>query len=169
MELEGSCHCGGVHFTLRTAYPYPFNYCYCSICRKTAGGGGYAINLGGDYSTLQIHGEENLMTLDNFASLSRDLGEWDEARRMFREAERVLTKSLGDHHPRLARCLEHAALLHLRTGELAEASRTAIRSERIGRHVLRLTAGGLSWELRRRTAPSAKSGISCTESRHTTG
>ncbi len=60
MELEGSCHCGRVRFTLRTAYPYPFNYCYCSICRKTAGGGGYAINLGGDYSTLQIHGEENL-------------------------------------------------------------------------------------------------------------
>jgi len=60
MELEGSCHCGGVHFTLHTAYPYPFNYCYCSICRKTAGSGGYAINIGGDYSTLHIHGEENI-------------------------------------------------------------------------------------------------------------
>ena len=60
MELEGSCHCSGVRFTLRTAHPYPFNLCYCSICRKTAGGGGYSINLGGDYSTLQIHGEENI-------------------------------------------------------------------------------------------------------------
>jgi hypothetical protein len=60
MELEGSCHCGGVRFTLRSAHPYPFNLCYCSLCCKTAGGGGYAINLGGDYSTLQVHGEENI-------------------------------------------------------------------------------------------------------------
>jgi hypothetical protein len=34
--------------------------CYCSICRKTAGGGGYAINLGAQRDTLQIEGEENL-------------------------------------------------------------------------------------------------------------
>jgi hypothetical protein len=60
MLLEGSCHCRGVCFTLHTAHPYPFNLCYCSICRKTAGGGGYAINLGGDFSTLQVHGEENI-------------------------------------------------------------------------------------------------------------
>jgi hypothetical protein len=26
--------------------PVPFLHCHCSICRKTAGGGGYAINLG---------------------------------------------------------------------------------------------------------------------------
>ena len=60
MKLEGSCHCRGVRFTLRAPHPYPFNLCYCSICRKTAGGGGYSINLGGDYSTLQVHGEENI-------------------------------------------------------------------------------------------------------------
>jgi hypothetical protein len=40
--------------------PYPYQACYCSICRKTTGGGGYAINLGGSYVTLQIEGEENL-------------------------------------------------------------------------------------------------------------
>lgn len=34
--------------------------CYCSICRKTAGGGGYAVNLNGDYSTLKIEGKENI-------------------------------------------------------------------------------------------------------------
>jgi hypothetical protein len=28
--------------------------CYCSICRKTAGGGGYAINLGADAATLKV-------------------------------------------------------------------------------------------------------------------
>ena len=60
MKLEGSCHCGGVRFALRSAHPYPFNYCYCSICRKTAGGGGYAINLGADNSTLQVQGQQNI-------------------------------------------------------------------------------------------------------------
>jgi len=60
MWLEGSCHCGGVRFRLRSAHPYPFNLCYCSICRKTAGGGGYAINLGGDYSSLEVEGEINI-------------------------------------------------------------------------------------------------------------
>ena len=60
MLLEGSCHCGGVRFSLQSAHPYPFNLCYCSICRKTSGGGGYAINLGGDYSTLEIEGEDNI-------------------------------------------------------------------------------------------------------------
>lgn len=60
MQLEGSCHCGRVGFRLESAHPYPFNLCYCSICRKTAGGGGYAINLGGEFATLSISGEEHV-------------------------------------------------------------------------------------------------------------
>ena len=60
MKLEGSCHCGRVHFSLSSAHPYPFNHCYCSICRKTAGGGGYAINLGGDFETLVVDGEDSI-------------------------------------------------------------------------------------------------------------
>ena len=60
MNLEGSCHCGGVRFSLHSAHPYPFNHCYCSICRKTAGGGGFAINLGAENSTLKVQGEEYL-------------------------------------------------------------------------------------------------------------
>lgn len=60
MKLLGSCHCGAVRFSLTSHQPYPFMHCYCSICRKTAGGGGYAINLGGDYASLQISGEEHL-------------------------------------------------------------------------------------------------------------
>ena len=60
MRLEGSCHCGAVRFALRSQHPYPFNFCYCSICRKTAGGGGYAINLGGDYGTLEVEGREHV-------------------------------------------------------------------------------------------------------------
>lgn len=54
MHLEGSCHCGSVKFSVQSAQPYPFMRCYCSICRKTAGGGGYAINLGADAATLKV-------------------------------------------------------------------------------------------------------------------
>ena len=54
MELKGSCHCGSVKFTVQSPHQYPFNLCYCSICRKTAGGGGYAINLNGWYQTLKV-------------------------------------------------------------------------------------------------------------------
>jgi len=60
MQLDGSCHCQKVKFSVFSAHPYPYNLCYCSICRKTAGGGGYAINLGADYSSLKIQGEEHL-------------------------------------------------------------------------------------------------------------
>lgn len=34
--------------------------CYCSICRKTVGSSGSAINLGGDDATLKVTGEENI-------------------------------------------------------------------------------------------------------------
>ncbi len=60
MKLEGSCHCSRVRFELESAHPYPFNLCYCSICRKTAGGGGLAINLGGDAASLRVTGEDHL-------------------------------------------------------------------------------------------------------------
>lgn len=60
MHLEGSCHCGAVRFSLESDSPYPFMHCHCSICRKTAGSGGYAINLGGDAATLRVRGSKNL-------------------------------------------------------------------------------------------------------------
>jgi hypothetical protein len=60
MKLEGSCHCGAVHFTVESQTPYPFMRCYCSICRKTAGGGGYAINIMGDASTLKVRGRASV-------------------------------------------------------------------------------------------------------------
>ena len=59
MLLEGSCHCQAVRFSVESAHPYPFNVCYCTICRKTAGGGGFAVNLGARFETLQVTGEEN--------------------------------------------------------------------------------------------------------------
>jgi hypothetical protein len=60
MELKGSCHCRAVTFTVQAEAPYPYMRCYCSICRKTAGGGGFAINLGAQRKSLRIEGEENL-------------------------------------------------------------------------------------------------------------
>ena len=59
MRLEGSCHCGSVRFSLESEQPWPYQRCYCSICRKT-GSGGYMINLGGDHRTLSVEGEEHL-------------------------------------------------------------------------------------------------------------
>ena len=60
MKIEGSCHCGKVKFSVHAPHPYPFNLCYCSICRKTAGGGGFAINLGADNETLQVQGKQHV-------------------------------------------------------------------------------------------------------------
>ena len=60
MRLEGSCHCAAVRFTLDSASPVPYQRCYCSICRKTQGGGGYAINLGGDARTLRVRGRKEV-------------------------------------------------------------------------------------------------------------
>ena len=57
MLLKGSCHCGAVRFSLRSETPYPYMWCYCSICRKTAGGGGYAINIMGRADTLKVKGK----------------------------------------------------------------------------------------------------------------
>lgn len=60
MRLDGSCHCGAVSFTVEAPHPYPFNLCYCSICRKTAGAGGFAINLGARADTLAVTGEAHI-------------------------------------------------------------------------------------------------------------
>jgi hypothetical protein len=60
MILEGSCHCGAVRFSVTAPEPYPYLRCYCSICRKTAGGGGYAINLGARAETLRVQGRDHI-------------------------------------------------------------------------------------------------------------
>ncbi len=60
MKLEGSCHCGAVTFSLESKHPYPYQRCYCSICRKTQGGGGYAINLSGDALSMAITGHDHI-------------------------------------------------------------------------------------------------------------
>lgn len=60
MHLEGSCHCRAVRFSLESHSPQPFMHCHCSICRKTAGSGGYAINIGGDATTLRVSGQQHV-------------------------------------------------------------------------------------------------------------
>lgn len=60
MNLKGSCHCGKIKFTVESAAPVPFMRCYCSICRKTAGTGGYAINLGAEAKSMKVTGKKFL-------------------------------------------------------------------------------------------------------------
>ncbi len=60
MKLEGSCHCRAVTFSVVSTTCRPFMHCHCSICRKTAGSGGYGINLGGDARTLKVRGGKHL-------------------------------------------------------------------------------------------------------------
>ena len=79
MLLEGSCHCGSVTFSLNSKHPYPFNRCYCSICRKTQGGGGYAVNLSGDAESLNVEGEDNISVYQ----VVRDNGETSPMERRF--------------------------------------------------------------------------------------
>jgi hypothetical protein len=72
MHLEGSCHCGAVRFSVEAPHPYPFNLCYCSICRKTAGSGGFAIQLGALNDTLKVEGGENVRS---FHAILHDEGD----------------------------------------------------------------------------------------------
>jgi hypothetical protein len=60
MKIEGSCHCGAVRFAVEADAPVPYLRCYCSICRKTAGSGGFAINLGARADTLVVRGKRTL-------------------------------------------------------------------------------------------------------------
>lgn len=60
MKINGSCYCGKVRFSASSHTPYPYMRCYCSICRKTAGGGGYAINIMAQADTLRVTGEKHL-------------------------------------------------------------------------------------------------------------
>ena len=58
MLLRGSCQCGKVRFRVRSDTPYPFMYCYCSICRKTTGA--LTCNVMGKRATLAVTGAKHL-------------------------------------------------------------------------------------------------------------
>jgi hypothetical protein len=58
-----------VKFTVNSAEPWPYQRCYCSICRKTSGGE-YMINIGGDYDTLEVEGRDHVSVFR--ATIDRD-------------------------------------------------------------------------------------------------
>lgn len=60
VTLRGSCRCEAVRFSVESHAPVPYQLCYCSICRKTAGGGGFAINLSAVAATLNVTGDESI-------------------------------------------------------------------------------------------------------------
>jgi hypothetical protein len=60
LMLSGGCRCGAVTFSVESHTPHPYQLCYCSICRKTAGGGGFAINIMGVADTLDVEGRDAL-------------------------------------------------------------------------------------------------------------
>jgi hypothetical protein len=81
MRIEGSCHCRAVRFTVEAPHPYPYNLCYCSICRKTAGAGGFAINLGALVDTLEVDGWEHIRSYN--AILHDHFGQQSTGQRKF--------------------------------------------------------------------------------------
>ena len=88
MKLEGSCHCRAVTFSLESKHPYPYQRCYCSICRKTQGGGGYAINLSGDATSMAVTGHDHISIYH--AKLTKENGEVQES-----TAERHFCRQCG--------------------------------------------------------------------------
>jgi len=70
MLLEGSCHCSAVRFTCDSKHPVPYQRCYCTICRKTGGGGGFMINIEADARSLKVVGVENTTVYQ--ATVERD-------------------------------------------------------------------------------------------------
>lgn len=53
MRLDGSCQCGKVAFHVESDTPYPYQFCFCSICRKTTGGT-CGVNIMGRRDTLVV-------------------------------------------------------------------------------------------------------------------
>lgn len=96
MLLHGSCHCQAVRFSVESRQPVPFQRCYCGICRKAGGGGGFLINLGGEASSLRVDGREHVRVYR--ALIDRD------GKREQSEHERHFCSLCGSHlwafHPR---------------------------------------------------------------------
>jgi hypothetical protein len=61
MKLEGSCQCGKVRFAVESETPFPYMFCYCSICRKLTGGP-FGCNIMGRRDTLRVTGRRHLKT-----------------------------------------------------------------------------------------------------------
>ncbi|TPX54561.1 S-(hydroxymethyl)glutathione synthase [Synchytrium endobioticum] len=75
MKLEGSCRCNRVRFTVESNCPYPYMKCYCDICRKCQGGGGFAINIHALKATLKVEGDEYINTWSTISHPPDDSGD----------------------------------------------------------------------------------------------
>lgn len=64
MKIKGSCHCGAVRYSVDAPEPIPYMRCYCSICRKTAGSGGFGVNIGARMESLVVEGVEHVRRYD---------------------------------------------------------------------------------------------------------
>jgi hypothetical protein len=89
MQLQGSCQCGKVRFRVESETPYPFMYCYCSICRKTTGGA-FGCNIMGRRDTLRVSGKKHLRC---YHAVIRNPGK----RPVRSEGERWFCKECGTH------------------------------------------------------------------------
>jgi hypothetical protein len=94
MLLEGSCRCGAVRFTVESKTVYPYMRCYCAICRKTDGGGGYAINIMGEARTLKVKGRASITVWRAPLHETED-GEGKPAGRKLSPARRYFCKQCG--------------------------------------------------------------------------
>eukprot|EP00003_Mantamonas_plastica_P008869 TRINITY_DN1792_c0_g1_i1.p1 TRINITY_DN1792_c0_g1~~TRINITY_DN1792_c0_g1_i1.p1 ORF type:complete len:223 (+),score=51.38 TRINITY_DN1792_c0_g1_i1:96-764(+) len=59
--IEGSCHCGKITFSAPCFTPFPFNICHCNTDRKTAGHGGYVVNIMVESDGLVVQDKDNSM------------------------------------------------------------------------------------------------------------
>lgn len=89
MLLEGSCQCGAVRFRVESHHPVPYQRCYCSICRKAGGGGGYSINIEAVAQTLTVEGREHVKI--HQAMVERD------GKRVKSRHERHFCRECGSH------------------------------------------------------------------------
>jgi len=89
MKLEGSCQCGKVQFTVDSETPFPFMFCYCSICRKTTGGP-CGCNIMGIRKSLAIKGRRYLKS---YHAVMREKGK----RPRRSKAERWFCGACGTH------------------------------------------------------------------------
>jgi len=89
MRLKGSCQCGKVAFRVDSETPYPFMYCYCSICRKTTGGP-FGVNIMGARKSLRVTGKKHL---GSYHAVIRNPGKRAEKS----EGERWFCRECGTH------------------------------------------------------------------------
>jgi hypothetical protein len=60
MNASGGCLCGRVTFTAQEVEPH-FHACHCTMCRRWAGGPGFAAAVG----SVSFQGEQNLSRFDS--------------------------------------------------------------------------------------------------------